>query len=794
LGMVAFAGIVFRKGTSGLDKEMPTAANVNLMSAVVTLCLGALLSDVNATIIPQDIPALLLFNVGVGLQDTIRCGKRLRNTLLACVWISSMAFGAVSWLTGYFRVGQGLRSIPTPVVGGFIAATGASAVLCGFGKLLFTSLHVPRAGEPHKDYSKLADPATWLHFMAGLLSYMCIGYLGSWIKGQNCMRGVPASVKALVGPFCTVLPMMIFYVVLTCTGDFSGNLEQLRDMGWVNQQEDTKAFYKLWTETYPRDHLFLVQWPALLQSDVLLNLAVLQCLSLLSAVLNIIGLSKELPDCEAIDIDKELRSLGKINLVVGALGGTVCFPMLGMSKNMLVDGGTHRLAQLVGAAFVGAIFVSGFPVSPYVPNFFLGAFFLLIGIGFIKGYLVDKFWHIDCASYCTMLVIVVISVVRDMHYAIIVGLLLEAAVVIVLCSSADPIVSHYSTDSVLSSQMRSQKERKFLTTSGLIHTVNLQGPLFFGIAPKMMAGLQAIFQKARLRSGASSFHLIIDLTRVTSLDDSAVAVLISVSKLATGGKEAIISFVGAEEWKWLLARSGLQLKESAGLAKLARERSVASADIDSFRKRAAMRSASAHNLRCSLHDHDEGDGRQTVNWYRYLDEALIHCEDDVLSFAFPAPKPLGRGATSMSRSASMIATPSMMATPGSYHSEMTHEQWQLLLGLGEELEIAQGQEICTGQTPATGVYVIERGFVKRGSRSDSLNYAPTLAGTTAFVLGLSQNPETVVVESSDGATVFFFSKQCLADMRRENQESYIAFMELCARHLCAMSGRFQIME
>ncbi|CAJ1453328.1 unnamed protein product [Effrenium voratum] len=81
------------------------------------------------------------------------------------------------------------------------------------------------------------------------------------------------------------------------------------------------------------------------------------------------------PD-ETIDYDRELLTVGWVDLILGLAGGIITFHRLGSTVQLRMDGGTHRIAVFTCSIFCAGLFLSGIPIGHLIPTWFLGGLFM----------------------------------------------------------------------------------------------------------------------------------------------------------------------------------------------------------------------------------------------------------------------------------------------------------------------------------------------------------------------------------------------------------------------------------
>ena len=118
---MAFAAIIF---SGDMAPYLSLGISIGLFSTVAVVAVTALFSTLSGTIsMVQDVPALLVSLVVSNLVVELPPAERL-PTVLALLASTSFLVGGAAFLLGQFRLGNLIRFIPYPVIGGFLAGTG----------------------------------------------------------------------------------------------------------------------------------------------------------------------------------------------------------------------------------------------------------------------------------------------------------------------------------------------------------------------------------------------------------------------------------------------------------------------------------------------------------------------------------------------------------------------------------------------------------------------------------------------------------------------------------------------
>jgi len=122
---LSLASLIF---SGPLAPFAPQASGLPLFGCFVMCILVSIFSSVPTAICaPEDSPAAILASVGAGIAAALAGASDPRAayvTVGAAMALSSLGTGALFLLLGRFRLGNLVRYMPYPVVGGFLAGVG----------------------------------------------------------------------------------------------------------------------------------------------------------------------------------------------------------------------------------------------------------------------------------------------------------------------------------------------------------------------------------------------------------------------------------------------------------------------------------------------------------------------------------------------------------------------------------------------------------------------------------------------------------------------------------------------
>ena len=141
---MALAALIF---TGPLAEYLPQGIGILLMGTAIFAVLSALTATYPLIFsAPQDIPIAILALIattvaaGVGKEMT---GEQTYQFMFVAIGLTSLIVGLFFYILGRFKLGELVRYIPFPVVGGFLAGTGWLIVKFSFTMMTDLDLNLP---------------------------------------------------------------------------------------------------------------------------------------------------------------------------------------------------------------------------------------------------------------------------------------------------------------------------------------------------------------------------------------------------------------------------------------------------------------------------------------------------------------------------------------------------------------------------------------------------------------------------------------------------------------------------
>lgn len=496
----SFASLIF---ADGLSASVGYGTWSALFTALVVGALVAMTSSYRGAIaIPQDriapILGLMAGNIVARMPEAPT--DQVALTVLAAIALVSVITGAFLYTLGALRLGNLVRYVPYPVIGGFLAGSGWLLVRGGFQVM---------TGKPLADLSSstLMDG----HFLALVLPGVLFGLL--------LFATVRLSRRYLLVSLTLVGGIALFYAALAL---FEQTPDAARVYGWLPARPAEGG-----TESFPFDAALSLDpwWIILGEGQILVTILLTSVVSIL-----LTASALELASEQEIDLNRELRSSGLATAAAGLGGGMVGFHSLSLSRLVLSMGATSRWVGTSAALICGLALWVGADLALGVPRFVAGGLLLFMGLTFLWEWVFETRRTMTPVDFAVVLLILGVTGTVGYPEGVAVGVV--AAVTLFIHNySRVSVVTHALSGAHLRSNVeRPPHDLQVLREHGEgIYVLRLQGFIFFGTANDL---LHDVRERTERTDRAPLRFVILDLRRVSGLDSSAIFSLSRVRQLA----------------------------------------------------------------------------------------------------------------------------------------------------------------------------------------------------------------------------------------------------------------------
>jgi SulP family sulfate permease len=517
---VAFAALVFG---GLLGRNLPDGIGLYLVAAALTLATFAWRAGRRGVVASvQDAAAAVLAGAAAAAAARAAQSQQIAAvarpedrpdvflTVIAATLVVTVLCGVVFLLLGWRRLGNLIRFVPYPVVGGFLAGTGWLLLAGGIYVASSVQVGLDRIDDLVRPYTLMR----WLPALA---------------FGIVLLLAVRIVRKPLVIPVTIGVGLAAFVVVAVATGS---GLDDVREGRWLLGPFETIRLWQPWTLR----SIGGADWAAVLGSWPTIATAVF--VAALALLFNVGG--TELLLDRDLDANEELRDAGLLNVVSGALGGIPGYHALSLTAlaaHMKVDA---RRAGLVAALVPLAAVVAGASFVELIPRAIVSGVLVYVGLSFIVEWVWDKRKTLPRIEYLVVLVILAVIIAQGYLAGIVVGLVFALVLFAFSYGRVDLVRQGSFADVHRSNVDRPPAELAALRTlRDRVLLLRMSGFAFSGSAPRLLE---------RIRAGMASSprFLVVDLRRVSGMDASAVGIFSKAVRMAAShGCDVVVTGASA---------------------------------------------------------------------------------------------------------------------------------------------------------------------------------------------------------------------------------------------------------
>jgi sulfate permease, SulP family len=443
-------------------------------------------------------------------------------TVIAATLVVTVLCGLVFLALGTFKLGNLVRFVPYPVVGGFLAGT---------GWLLFKGgLYVASGVEPH------------LRTIEQLVrEQQLVRWVPAFVFGAVMLLAVRAFKRPLVIPIVLGVGLVVFALGMVLTGS---SLDEAREGRWLLGPFDAVRLWQPWTlrSLSGADWTtVLAQWAGILTAVFVASLAIL---------FNISG--SELVLHRDLDTNEELRDAGFLNLITGGLGGPPAYHALSLSALADRMSVNARFAGVIAALVPLAGVIFGASVIELIPRIIVGGVLVFLGLAFIVEWVWDQRKTLPPLEYGVVLVILAMIIAQGFLPGVVLGLVLAVVLFAVSYGRIELVREVAFGETYRSNVDRPPADRAALRQLGeRVQILRVNGFVFFGAANGLLERI-----RTRVEAGPLRF-LVIDLRRATGVDSSAVVAFVKVIHLAEASGFELVLAGASDRVRAQLRRGGV---------------------------------------------------------------------------------------------------------------------------------------------------------------------------------------------------------------------------------------------
>lgn len=487
----AYAALIF---SGELSAHIASGIGFMLFGAFTMGTIVALTSSFpGTTTAPQDAPTAIFAVIAAAIAGSMAAaagGGSVFLTVVAAIALTAVFTGILFLTLGSFKLGNLVRFIPYPVVGGFLAGTGwllvkgAIGIMAGF-KPAFSQA------------SLLFQPEVLLKWLPGFIFALLL--FGALRRFRHF----------LVMPAMILGAIALFYLLLFLSGAsvseaVGRGLLLPRFPGGIRWEPLTPA------------SLAEVNWAVIFSHAG--NLGTIALIALISLLLNASGL--ELIARREVDLNRELRASGLANLIAGLGGSSVGYMSLSLTALGHRLGSRSRLSSLTSAALCGITLLSGATISSYFPKPLLGGLLLYLGLSFLVEWVYQSWFRLPRLEYFLVILILLIIGLVGFLEGVALGVLIAVVLFVVKYSRINVVKHALSGASYQSNVDRGASYQRLLREKGeQLYILKLQGFIFFGTANNL---LEQINRRVNNPGLPPLRFIVLDFRLVSGIDSSAL--------------------------------------------------------------------------------------------------------------------------------------------------------------------------------------------------------------------------------------------------------------------------------
>jgi SulP family sulfate permease len=496
---IALAAFIF---TGDLSNHISIGVSAVLISCFLTglaIAAGSSIPGVIST--PKGYICAIIALIATSVSThTLASPHQFLPTIVAAIMISSILTGIFLLTLGLFQIGNHVRLIPYPVIGGCFAGAGLLIVKGSFSIMLGVQFN--------------------LENIQLLLQYHKLILWGPGFIFAVLLFGLERRYQHFsIMPVLLLGSIGLFYLLLLLTNT---SIVQAKGAGLLFSDFSAGKLFP------PLDLIFLNNVNFFALSEQVGNIITIVFLSTISALLvtSLIEVGTE----KHINLEKDLKVAGIANIATGLLGGVVGFHTASDTVLSYKFGAKRRLSGIFYAVICGAAILIGPSIITYFPKPVMGGLVLFLGISILAEWVYDAWFKLPKTDY--FLVIIILVVVGSLGYLNGVGLgIIVAAILFIINYSRINVVKHeLSGKKYYSKVERAASHKKLLKEKGeQIYILILQGYIFFGTAARL---LNQIKQRLESTTKPRVRFVILDFRLVSNIDSSAVNSFVRLKQLS----------------------------------------------------------------------------------------------------------------------------------------------------------------------------------------------------------------------------------------------------------------------
>ncbi len=494
---VSFSALIFQ---GELKSGISLGLWALLMGSAITGFYVALTTSLPPVDAGPDTPAVAVMSVlaGTVAAQIFSSGGdaelAVRHALLA-ITLATLLTGVTLYLLGRFRLGQLVRFVPFPVIGGFLAAsgwllaTGGIAVITGRDFSLSNLMEVVALGDLLK--------------IAIAVAFVSLVFFLRW--------RLESALTLPIAFFGAAISLDLILWLLGMMGEGSG--------WYLSGTSRLKPWLPLAAVVDPD-----INWAVFLKA-----LAEIGSVAGVTAIALLLDVSSlEVARSKIADLDGEFRSNGIANIVAAPFGGLSGNLSMQSSRLLQETGGNGRASGVCAALFIGLVLVTGVDLPGLVPTPILAGLLGYVGIIILLEALVRS----PAQNTWTDLGLALAIMVAIVSFGYLVGVMfgfIGACLMFAISYARVAVIHRHLTRAAFSSNVeRAPAAARFLRAQGeQIHVFWLTGFIFFGSSNRLFENIRRVMDK----EATDVRYIVMDFAGVSGFDTSALLSLVKLRNL-----------------------------------------------------------------------------------------------------------------------------------------------------------------------------------------------------------------------------------------------------------------------
>ena len=513
---ISFAALIFQ---GSIAAGFPLGLSALIMGTAVTGLVVALTTTLVPADAGPDTPAVAVMSVLAGTVAAALAAKNASTdamvvNVLVAITLSTFLTGVLLFGVGALKLGQWLRFVPYPVIGGFLAASGWLLITGGMEVITGTNLTAAPSS-----WAPVFYPEFLPQIGIGVLFPLCIVLLRRWMPDY------------LTLPATFILFLVVMDVVL-----FGFASESVHAIWFLKGVGELKLWFPL--KAMAENN---IDWGVMAQSSA--EIGAVCGVTAISMLLDVSSL--EVARQKSADLDKEFRNNGLANILASLLGGVA--GNLSLNNSLLLNeaGAVTRLSGVCVATTVSIVLFAGADIGSVVPKAILGGMLAYLGVMILVEALVRSPAQRSATDLALAIGIMIVICYFGYLLGVVLGVIGSCLMFALMYSRIGVIRRHLTRYEFSSNVERSPEQSRLLREEGKrVHVFWLSGFIFFGSSNGLFERIKRVIEGQSDDKPVG--YVVLDFGQVPGLDTSAVLSLVKLRNFCDE-QSVVLAFSGLNE-------------------------------------------------------------------------------------------------------------------------------------------------------------------------------------------------------------------------------------------------------